>query len=274
MLKSIRAVHPKALTTNAPGFTTVDMFHAEHGFEPFLVFTEFYMDRGIFGPHPHAGVSVMTYMLPDSQGAFLNRDSLGDRSIIAPGDIHVTQAGSGIHHDEVPTEYGVPCHGLQIWINHADSNRLVAPQAFHAVAEQIPTYSSDGIHLRVLQGTYQGMISPIELVTKTELYDIVLDPHTILELPAHVMAFVYCLEGGVQIQDRVISARALVTFENEGNTVRVQALDTSAHIIFASGIPHNEPIVYGGPFVMTTAEQMHAARKRLGKGEMGTLAPL
>lgn len=96
------------------GLKSVDAFHTEYDFEPFLVFTEFYMSRPIFGPHPHAGVSVMTYMLPDSKGSFLNRDSAGDESIIEPGGIHVTQAGSGIKHDETPTVLGVDCHGFQI----------------------------------------------------------------------------------------------------------------------------------------------------------------
>jgi quercetin 2,3-dioxygenase len=103
-IKNISSLHFKQ---NAPGFLSVDLFHAEHGFEPFLVFTEFHMDRPIFGPNAHAGVSVMTYMLPDSQGSFLNRDSLGDHSIIDPSGIHVTQAGSGVKHDEAPTIAGM-----------------------------------------------------------------------------------------------------------------------------------------------------------------------
>jgi hypothetical protein len=47
-----------------------------------------------------------------------------------------------------------------------------------------------------------------------------------------------------------------------------------AELMYASGTPHREPIVYGGPFVMTTQEQMHQTRLRLGRGEMGQLAPL
>jgi quercetin 2,3-dioxygenase len=91
MLKKIKSINQLHFKENFPGFSSVDTYDTEYGFEPFLVFTEFHMDRPIFGPHPHAGVSVMTYMLPDSKGSFLNRDSRGDKSTIEPGGLHVTQ---------------------------------------------------------------------------------------------------------------------------------------------------------------------------------------
>jgi redox-sensitive bicupin YhaK (pirin superfamily) len=43
--------------------------------------------------------------------------------------------------------------------------------------------------------------------------------------------------------------------------------------MFATGTPHNEPITYGGPFVMTTAEQMAETQRRFSRGEMGKLEP-
>lgn len=82
MLKSVARVVAKSLKMNAMGFESVDNFNHETPIEPFLVFTEFKMAQPIFGPHPHAGMSVMTYMLPESTGAFINRDSLGDHSRI------------------------------------------------------------------------------------------------------------------------------------------------------------------------------------------------
>jgi hypothetical protein len=35
----------------------------------------------------------------------------------------------------------------------------------------------------------------------------------------------------------------------------------------------NEPNVFGGPFVMTTADQLLETKRRFGRGEMGQLAP-
>jgi quercetin 2,3-dioxygenase len=272
MEKKVLTVTEKFFKENAAGFRTVDMFHEDANIEPFLVFTEFHMDRPIFGPHPHAGVSVMTYMMPDSAGSFLNRDSNGDSSIIEPGGIHVTQAGSGIKHDEVPDKVGVDCHGFQIWINHADKDRLIAPKAFHAASNEVPVYKTEGETTRVLQGTYKGITSPIELVTKTTLLDITLQPNTTLTLATSEMAFMYCMKGVVNINDTTtVSHKALVNFEQEGNAIKITTTNDTAHFLFASGTPHNEPIVYGGPFVMTTNAQMLETQQRSQRGEMGIL---
>jgi quercetin 2,3-dioxygenase len=271
MEKAIYSVTPKTFTQNTDGFKTVNMFHSELEIEPFLVFTEFHMNKPIFGPHPHAGVSVMTYIMPDSENSFTNRDSNGDTSIIEPGGIHVTQAGSGVHHDEVPTLNGIDAHGFQIWINHSDKNRLVAPKAFHAKSSEIPVIQDENKEVRVLQGEFQNLKSTIDLVTKTTLLDITLQPNVPIELDASEMAFIYLMEGEIISNSQVIEGRNLVKFNKDGNKVVVKTNNEKAHFLFASGTPHNEPIVYGGPFVMTTNEQMLATQKRARNGEMGVL---
>lgn len=274
MLKKIKRITKREMKPNHMGFSSVDMFHTEFDFEPFLVFTEFHMDKAIFGPHPHAGVSVMTYMMPGSEGSFLNRDSLGDHSIIEPGGIHVTQTGSGIQHDEVPTVDGVDCHGFQIWINHSDENRLVQPKAFHAFANEVPEYIDDHVTLRIIQGDYKNMVSPIQLVTKTLLFDVRLQPGSNIEFDTAEMAFLYLMKGSVNIGETTAGAVSLVNFASEGDKIMVRAGNEGAHFMVASGTPHRESIVHSGPFVMTTKEQMKATKERLHRGEMGELLPL
>ncbi|WKN46324.1 pirin family protein [Tunicatimonas pelagia] len=233
------------------------------------------MSRPIFGPHPHAGVSVMTYMHPDSEGSFRNRDSHGDGSIIEPGGVHVTQAGIGIQHDEVPEHTGTDCHGFQIWINHADQDRLVPPRAFHAKAHEIPEVIKGSVRVRVIQGSYQGHTAPFTLVTPITLLDTTLAPRTSLTLPGEEMTFLYVTSGKGWVAGREINAHDIVLFEKEGDAVEVQATqDNGISFMFASGVPHREPIVYGGPYVMTTARQLEDTQKRFARGEMGTLAPL
>lgn len=95
MNKNIVQVNSLHFTPDFPGLRGVNMMARQFPIEPFLVITEYMMERPVFGPHPHAGISVLTYMLPDSVGSFINRDSRGDFSIIEPGAVHITQAGSG-----------------------------------------------------------------------------------------------------------------------------------------------------------------------------------
>jgi quercetin 2,3-dioxygenase len=274
MEKRIKKITQQIMKPNPMGFKSVDMFHHEFDFEPFLVFTEFHMDKPIFGPHPHAGISVMTYMMPESEGSFINRDSLGDYSIIEPGGIHVTQAGKGIKHDEIPSQIGKDCHGFQIWINHADKDRFVEPKAFHAFSKDIPIYENENMKLRVLQGEYENLSSPINLVTKTNLFDVSLEPYSTLELEAKKMAFIYLMDGVIELGENEIKSISMVTFEKNGTTIRIKTNSKDARFLFATGTPHNEPIIHGGPFVMTTQEQMVLTQKRLLKGEMGELNPM
>jgi quercetin 2,3-dioxygenase len=274
MEKKISTINSLEFKQNMPGFNSIDMYHTDYNIEPFLVFTEFHMDRPIFGPHPHAGVSVMTYMLPDSKGAFLNRDSKGDHSVIEPGGIHVTQAGSGIKHDEVPNEQGVDCHGFQIWINHADKDRLVEPKAFHAFKKDVPEFKTENYLVRVIQGEFNAVQSTIHLVTQTTILDVTLSPNSQIAFSAQAMSFIYLISGNISIQDKTIDSKAMVKFETDGDKIIVTTKNDSANFMFVSGQPHNETIVYGGPFVMTTEQQMHETRLRLGRGEMGELAHL
>jgi quercetin 2,3-dioxygenase len=256
---------------NAPGFRSVDIFNGELEIEPYLVFTEFYMDRPIFGPHPHAGMSVLTYMLPDSEGGFINRDSQGDHSRIEPGGAHITQAGAGILHDEIPEHTGTSCHGMQIWINHADADRFVPARPLHASPTEIPEVQASGASVRVVLGEYNGATSPLVPVTRALLLDVTLEPGATFTLPVQPTCFVYVLQGEVETGDARARAQTLLVYDTIGDAVQLRAGDQPTNFLLASGTPHHEPIVHGGPFVGTTQEQISEMRRRFSRGEMGTL---
>lgn len=256
-----------------PGLKGVDIMAHAHPIEPFLVFTEFRMNRPVFGPHPHAGISVMTYMLPDSNEGFINRDSQGDFSFIEPGGIHIMQAGSGMHHDEFPKTTGNETHGFQIWINHSDQNRLVEPKSMHASASEIPVKSTENFTLRVVHGTFEDLSTPYQMVTAVNLYHVFLKPNSSIRLAALPMAFVYGLNGKGTSDGETINGQTLVNYALVGDQIEVSTAEEGLEFMFATGTPHNETITYGGPFVMTTQEQMRATQKRYANGEMGILEP-
>jgi redox-sensitive bicupin YhaK (pirin superfamily) len=256
-----------------PGLNGVDIMAHNFPIEPILVFTEYHMDRPVFGPHPHAGVSVMTYMLPDSKQGFINRDSLGDFSIIEPGGLHISQAGKGMFHDEFPKEVGIDTHGFQIWINHKETDRWVEPKSIHANAHEIKEESTDDYKVRIVHGNFNQTKSSYQMVTDVTILHITLNPNKNLNLEAKEMAFVYGLKGKSSIDDETIEAQTLINFSKEGQFVTIEAGNEGFEFMFCSAKPLNEPIVYGGPFVMTTHEQMRLTQQRLVNGEMGELKP-
>lgn len=256
-----------------PGLKGIDLFAHQFPVEPFLVITEYYMSQPVFGPHPHAGISVMTYMLPDSPTGFINRDSNGDHSIIEPGGLHITQAGSGIHHDEFPQKPGLETHGFQIWINHASKDRMVSPKAMHANSNEVIQVVDDDKIVRVLLGSYQGKEPDYQIVTPVQLYHISLRANKVIELEAREMAFLYSIQGDGLVAEKAISGKSISLFSQAGNRVKVKGGEQTFDFLFATATPIKEPIVYGGPFVMTTAEQMQLTRINHAQGKMGTLKP-
>ncbi|MDZ4070957.1 MAG: pirin family protein [Sediminibacterium sp.] len=258
-------------TNDFPGLRGVNIMAKDFAIEPFLVFTEFTMDQPVFGPHPHAGISVMTYLLPDSKGSFINRDSNGDFSTIEPGGLHITQAGSGIHHDEFPSKTGVETHGFQIWINHKEDQRMINPKAMHANASEIIQVQSEDAIISLIHGKFNHKVSSYQMVTDITLLHVFLQPEKSLQLPSQEMAFLYGLKGTGITDQQIINQQRLINYDTEGNTIEVTAGKEGLEFMFGTGIPLKENIIYGGPFVMTTAAQMQETRKRYAEGNMGHL---
>lgn len=273
MNKTIVKKHDLKFKQAFPGLRGVDIMAHSYPIEPFLVFTEFLMEKPVFGPHPHAGISVMTYMLPDSKESFINRDSQGDFSYIEPGGMHIMQAGSGMYHDEFPKVTGHETHGFQIWINHADKNRFVTPMSMHASAKEVPEKISHDYKVRIVHGEFDGIKPNYKMVTEVNLFHIFLHPNKSITLDALPMAFAYGLNGKGSSEGEFIQAQTLLNFSLEGEKGTISALDEGLEFMFATGTPHNEPITYGGPFVMTTIEQMMETQRRYENGEMGNLEP-
>ncbi|KKI99106.1 pirin family protein [Prochlorothrix hollandica] len=118
-----------------------------------------------FGTHGHQDMEIVTYVL---SGSLQHKDSLGNGSIIRPGDVQRMTAGTGIRHSEFNASDTEPVHLLQIWILPETLGLEPSYEEIH-----IPAAEKQGT-LRLL-ASQDGRSNSVTVHQAMSLYGAVLD---------------------------------------------------------------------------------------------------
>lgn len=172
---------------------------ANMGFRSLRVINE---DRvqggGGFGAHSHRNMEIITYVL---EGALEHRDSMGNGSVMRPGDVQRMSAGTGIGHSEYNHSADEAVHFLQIWIKPERAGLTPGYE------QRTYTPEEKRGQLRLI-ASHDGRDGSVKINQDAELYATLLEPGEEVEhrLGAGRHAWVQVVDGRVSLNGTALSA--------------------------------------------------------------------
>ena len=146
-----------------------------------------------FPMHPHRDMEIVTYVL---EGALAHKDSLGNGSVIRPGEIQRMSAGRGITHSEFNPSPKDAVHLLQIWIE-PDQDGLDPGYEQKA----FPFEERRG-RLRLVASS-DGRADSLTIHQDAALYDALLQPgdSVVYAIPRGRRAYLHVARGDLVLND-------------------------------------------------------------------------
>ena len=227
------------------------------------------------GAHPHAGIETVTYLL---SGRNEHRDSAGHQGIVAAGGAQWMTAGRGIVHSERPLVQGegeLMQHGLQLWTTLPRALKMMPPRYQRIDADSIPVVEGVGTKARVIAGELGAARGPAEVLMPLFLWHVSVLPGAAFEAPVGgaFEAAAYVIAGEGAFDGRVAGVGELVVYETaEGAVSFTNSGRETLEVLVLGGAPAEGPLVFHGPFVMNSVEQVRAAEIAYQTGRMGSLA--
>jgi quercetin 2,3-dioxygenase len=115
---------------------------------------------GGFPKHPHRDMEIVTYVV---EGALEHKDSMGNGSVIKPGDVQYMSAGTGVAHSEFNASETEPVHLYQIWM-------LPEKQGLKPVYDQRTFSDAEKRGKLRLVASPDGRDGSVKIRQKNELY--------------------------------------------------------------------------------------------------------
>lgn len=220
------------------------------------------------GPHPHIGLSTLTYLF---EGSIMHRDSVGSEIEIKPGQVNWMTAGKGIVHSERTPEYlrksNKFLHGLQIWIALPKDLEYMEPSFFHADEDDLPQWNNNGIHYKLIAGEVLGKKSPVPVYSKLFFIEIKnpTDHESLINLTLFGEVGLYILEGGISNGGNTYEPKRILVAKDKGLCEFMISPKTTIYIFGGEPFPEERFIYWN--FVATTKERIEEAKELWTKQE-------
>ena len=180
----------------------------------------------------------------------------GNEGYLTDGSVQWMTAGRGVIHSEMPEKTNGKVRGFQLWLNLPKEKKMIQPCYNDIPADNIPIVNISGAKIKIISGTFSGITGPGVSHTGMLYYDISFDRKSEIVIPIKNgwNSFCYVYEGSI-FSTVPIKKNDLALLGKNG-TFRCKANEKNTRLILVAGMPLDEPVARGGPFVMNTREEL------------------
>lgn len=175
-----------------------------------------------FGTHSHSDMEILTYVL---EGELAHRDSMGNGSVIRPGDVQRMSAGTGIAHSEFNPSESEPVHFLQIWI--IPDRRGIEPSYEQ---RSFPVEARRGRLRAIAAG--DGRDGAMKMEQDVAVYSAILEPgrSAVHDLADGRHAWVQVVRGSITLNGQVLQAGDGAALSDEPR-IEITGVDADADVL-------------------------------------------
>ncbi len=207
-------------------FSFADYQDPRHmGFGPLRVINEDRVQPGQgFGTHGHRDMEIISYVL---EGGLAHKDSMGNGSVIRPGDVQRMSAGTGVRHSEYNASDRDPVHFLQIWIEPDEQG--VKP----SYEEKHFDEASKRGRLRLI-ASRDGREGSVRIHQDANLYAALVDGAEVIKLEpaAGRRVYVHLVRGEAEVNGQPLRAGDAVKLSGADNKVRIEKGRNAEVLVF------------------------------------------
>ena len=185
------------------------------GFGPLRVINEDRVQPGRgFGTHGHRDMEIISYVL---EGALAHKDSMGNGSVIRPGDVQRMSAGTGVRHSEYNASDRELVHFLQIWIE--PNARGIEP----SYEEKHFDAASKRGQLRLIASS-EGRDGSVRIHQDAELYAALVDGSESVQFAPKPgrRIYVHVVRGAAEVNGQPLAAGDAMKLSGSENKVRIE----------------------------------------------------
>ncbi|WP_099366924.1 pirin family protein [Sphingobacterium sp. 1.A.4] len=220
------------------------------------------------GPHPHIGLSTLTYLF---EGSIFHRDSIGSAMEIKPGAVNWMTAGKGVVHSERTPEYlrtkDKFLQGLQIWVALPKELEFQEPEFHHVEASDIPAWEEDGVSYKLIAGEAFGKKSPVPVHSKLYMMEIKASKDALIDIRGELYgeSGLYILEGEISSNGHDYAPKHILITKDAHLCSFEMKAGTTVYIFGGEPFPEERFIYWN--FVATSREIIEEAKDKWRKHE-------